>query len=267
MSILIGCDPEIFTKDKNGTTVSAYGLIPGDKKNPFKVKRGAVQIDGMALEFNIDPAATDDEFVININEVMTQLKLMVPNHDFQITPVADFSVDYLKKQPKEALELGCDPDFNAWADGEAFDKPDGDLPMRTASGHVHIGWTNGQSIDDPSHFGRCIAASRQLDFYLGLGSRLYDKDNRRREMYGKPGCFRPKSYGVEYRTLSNAWLKSEELMRWVFRNAKRGIEDLMAGKALFNTSDESVQDLIMYSGTYRVRQVMEKYNLELPPNV
>jgi len=53
--ILVGCDPEYFVK-KNGIFQSAHGLIMGDKKNPQKVRNGAVQVDGMAVEFNIDPA-------------------------------------------------------------------------------------------------------------------------------------------------------------------------------------------------------------------
>ncbi len=57
MTMLIGADPEVFLKvgKKN---ISSHGLINGDKKNPLKVDKGAVQIDGTALEFNIDPAST-----------------------------------------------------------------------------------------------------------------------------------------------------------------------------------------------------------------
>jgi hypothetical protein len=267
MSVLIGCDPEIFAK-QSGKVVSAHGLIPGDKKNPFKVNKGAVQVDGMALEFNIDPAATDDEFVINIKEVLQQMQLMVPDHEFFISPVAKFSPAYMKQQPKEALELGCDPDFNAWEGGNPFDKPDMKLPMRTASGHVHIGWTNGQDIRDPSHISKCIAVAKQMDYVLGLGSLVYDQDTKRRSMYGKPGCFRPKPYGVEYRTLSNMWLSSETLMRWVFRNAKAGIESLMQGGALFNDGNaEKVRDAINNSNLNQALVIMEKHNLEVPSRV
>ena len=55
--ILVGCDPEVFVA-KGGKFISAHGMIPGTKKAPHKVERGAVQVDGMALEFNIDPAAS-----------------------------------------------------------------------------------------------------------------------------------------------------------------------------------------------------------------
>src|SRR5690606_38268474 len=110
------------------------------KRNPFKVERGAVQVDGMALEFNIEPAASDDEFYLNMTTVMDILKGMVPDHEFALVPVAEFGKEYIDSQPPEAKELGCDPDFDAWT-GHVNEKPNVDLPFRTASGHVHIGWT------------------------------------------------------------------------------------------------------------------------------
>lgn len=232
MKFLIGCDPEVFVK-QNGVFKSAHGLIKGDKKNPFKVKKGAVQVDGMALEFNIDPANSEDEFCLNVQEVYNTLKLMVPEYEIAITPVADFDPLYLKNQPDEAKELGCDPDFNAWKYGAPNPRPDNLRPMRTASGHVHIGWTDKNDVRNPDHIGNCISAAKQMDFFLGLPSLFYDPDNRRREMYGNPGCYRVKPYGVEYRTLSNAWLSSEKLTRWVYRAAVNGMEQLVNGNALF----------------------------------
>src|SRR3546814_10533944 len=73
---------------------------------------------------------------------------MVPGYDLVATPVAEFGFDYIKAQTREALELGCDPDYNAWEDGAVNTKPDGDNPFRTGAGHVHIGWTNDMPMAD-----------------------------------------------------------------------------------------------------------------------
>jgi hypothetical protein len=261
MSILIGCDPEVFVK-QNGVFQSAHNLIRGDKKNPQKVSRGAVQVDGMALEFNIDPAASEDEFLLNVQTVYDIMKEMVPGYEVVATPVADFSLEYLRSQPKEALELGCDPDFNAWT-GNVNPRPDGERPMRTASGHVHIGWDEGQDINNADHLGRARAVVQQMDFFLGLPSLVYDQDTRRRSMYGKAGACRFKSYGVEYRTLSNAWLNSPELIKWVFRVAKRGVEALMNGNELAAKHGD-IQEIINTSNLKAAMAIIKKEKLELP---
>lgn len=259
-NILVGCDPEYFVS-KGGILQSAHGLIFGDKKNPHKVRNGAVQVDGMAVEFNIDPAATEDAFVYSINDVMAQLNAMIPTYEPVLSPVAHFSLEVMKAQPQEALELGCEPDYNAWT-GHTNDRPDGNRPMRTASGHVHIGFTEGQAIEDPQHIHRCNLIAKQMDFYLGLPSLMYDAEKQRREMYGKAGAVRYKSYGVEYRTLSNAWLKSEALMRWVFRNAVKGVQKCMQGDMLVNKYGD-IQDIINNSDVKAAQAIIKKEKLEV----
>lgn len=258
--ILVGCDPEVFVK-KNGIFQSAYGLIKGDKKNPQKVKKGAVQVDGMALEFNIDPAATEEEFCVNVQTVFDHLKTMVPGYEVVATPVAHFSIDYMKTQPLEALELGCDPDYNGW-NGKENVKPNASRPMRTAAGHVHIGWGNGFEVGSPEHRDVVNQVSRQMDFFLGLPSLFYDDDIERREMYGKAGCNRPKPYGAEYRTLSNKWLSSKALMALVYRNTIRGMEALMAGRDLSEKYGD-IQEIINTSNKKAAMKIIKAEGLEV----
>jgi hypothetical protein len=258
--ILVGCDPEIFVK-QNGIFMSAYGLIVGDKKNPQKVPNGAVQVDGMALEFNIDPAHSEEEFIFNVQDVYNTIRLMVPTYEVVATPVADFSQEYLNSQPAAALELGCDPDYNAWV-GEANPRPDGNRPMRTASGHVHIGWTDGVDVQDQNHINTCELFARQCDFYLGLPSLVYDNNTRRREMYGKAGAYRPKPYGVEYRTLSNAWLNSKELMGWVYRAAQKGITQSMLGNNLVDKYGD-IQEIINTSNVKEALAIIKAEKIEV----
>lgn len=261
MTILVGCDPEVFVK-QGGMFKSAHGLIKGDKKSPQPVRNGAVQVDGMALEFNINPAATEREFVLSVQDVFAQMCAMVPDYEVVAVPVAEFTEEYMKQQPEEAKELGCDPDFNAWANGRANDKPDGDRPFRTASGHVHIGWTNGVDIDSPDHLRNCHSVVKQLDFYLGLPSLMYDQDTKRRSMYGKAGAYRPKSYGVEYRTLSNRWLSSEKLMGWVFRTTQKAVEAVMNGDNLVDQYGD-IQHIINTSDVKGAEEIIRAAQLEV----
>ena len=124
--------------------------------------------------------------------------------------------------------------------------------MRTASGHVHIGW--GKEMTD--HNEQARAAAVQMDFYLGLPSLFYDNDTRRRSMYGKAGCYRLKPYGVEYRTLSNAWLLSRERMAWVFNQVQEGMKQLMDGNDLL-TKYGSVADIINNSDKREAKRIIQ----------
>lgn len=227
MKVLIGADPEVFVK-KNGVFVSAHGLVPGGKAAPAPVPFGAVQVDGMALEFNIDPAPDGAVFRRNISEVFKTLKQMVPEHEVVIEPVAVFGDAEFMAAPPESKVLGCDPDYNAWT-GDKNPRPDHATTMRTASGHIHVGWAQDKDPFSPLHFADCCSVAKQLDYTLGLYSLSWDTENRRRQMYGQAGAFRPKPYGVEYRVLSNAWLRRPELIDWVYAVTKLSVDRLEMG--------------------------------------
>jgi hypothetical protein len=209
----IGADPEIFVK-KNGKAFSAHGLVGGTKKEPLKTSCGAVQVDGMALEFNIDPIKVGDFETFNLNIVRTiqDLKDLATEKDKRVTfskdSVQEFEPEYLEAQPEEAKELGCDPDFNAYT-MEENPRPDGTRNFRTAAGHIHIGWGADIPVDNEDHMAICAGFVKALDATVGLFMTVIDKEPRRRELYGKAGAFRPKPYGVEYRTPSNAWIFSK----------------------------------------------------------
>lgn len=256
IALKIGADPEVFVQ-QGGKFVSAHGLVKGTKDQPFKVDCGAVQVDGMALEFNIDPANNEKEFEKNIQTVMGILDDMVPDHDLKPVPTATFGKEYMATQPEEALELGCDPDFNAWNDGKENPRPNGDADFRTGAGHIHIGWTDGVDITHPEHLEACMTVVKQLDWSLGMLSTLYDGDEKRRQLYGDWGAFRPKPYGVEYRVLSNAWLKDPKLVSWVYRTVNKAIQDLYNGKHHYLEHKKPDPKYIVY--------VNKVWGYELPP--
>lgn len=223
-----GCDPELFIKDHNGRHVSAEGLIPGTKAEPYKVNGGAVQVDGMAAEFNIDPVTTFDEFNANITRVMKTLKTMLPTgYTLDASPAVTFDADVWAASPEKAKELGCSPDFNAWtgdvnAVPECLEAP----TLRTASGHIHIGWTEDEPEDNLQHIMNCRDLVKQLDWFLGGWSLQLDPSPTRRLLYGKAGACRYKSYGVEYRVLSNFWLKSASTRLVVWNRMQMAIHKM-----------------------------------------
>lgn len=234
LPLTVGCDPEGFLfHKKEKRFISAHGIIPGTKSSPHKVSKGAVQVDGMAAEFNIDPARTREEFVENTTSVISTLSSMLPKGvELSFVPVAHFSAETWAAMPPEAVELGCDPDYNAYT-GDANPRPDGARDFRTAAGHIHVGWTKNMAQDDPGHVEACRMMAKQLDFYLGLPLLLCDPDPTRRTMYGKAGAFRVKPYGVEYRTPSNVWVNDPEMMAWVYDRVKDAYNALSEGKDMY----------------------------------
>jgi hypothetical protein len=224
--LTFGADPELFVVNSEGDFVSAEGLIPGTKDKPYKVDCGAVQVDGMAAEFNIDPVDNYADFKHNIKTVQDQLARMLPNgHKLVCVPTATFKPEIWNNTPDHAKMLGCSPDFNAWK-GQPNPAPRDTRYTRHAGGHIHFGWTEGAKTNDTEYVQACIDLVKQLDWYLGAWSLQKDDDSLRRKMYGKAGSMRFKPYGVEYRTLSNFWLKSDTLIMHTWNRMQRAIWDM-----------------------------------------
>lgn len=225
---LFGCDPELFLQTDKGEFISAAGLLPGTKAEPFPVDKGGVQVDGMAAEITIDPASTYEEWETNLTTVLAELERLLPKGVKAVDlPYVRFSPEVFDAAPEEAKILGCDPDYNAWSK-TINPKPDtsADPYLRTAAGHVHIGWGKDIPIDHPDHIEHCHALVRQLDWYLGGWSCNHDPDTTRRRLYGDAGACRYKPYGVEYRVLSNFWVKSPSLRLGVWNRMNQAILDM-----------------------------------------
>lgn len=230
--ITIGADPELFVRHlATGNIVSAHDLMPGTKAKPYPVSYGAIQVDGVAAEFNIDPSTSSEYFQMFCNTVIEALKgHLGSQYELVIEPTASFEPSYFETLPVNTRELGCNPDFNGWT-GQVNDPPEtppGDRVLRTAAGHLHFGWTDKQDPKDRDVFAECCVVARQMDYYLGIWSLMWDPESTRRQMYGKAGSFRPKPYGMEYRPLSNRWLSSPQLTQWVWNAGYYGMQALFS---------------------------------------
>lgn len=229
--ISIGADPELFAF-KGTTPISVHNLLPGTKWNPMEVPRGAVQVDGVAAEFNIEPAGNSKDFVRNIKHVRRVMERILVAKDKEIklhaVPTVMFTPEYFASLPVDAKALGCEPDYNAYTK-QANPKPETTKPMRTGSGHVHVGW-EGCNPDDPGYVDQCCDLVKELDFVLFRQSAKWDDDIERQELYGKPGAFRFKPYGLEYRVLSNKWLSDERIMKFIFDATRNVVGRYLQGE-------------------------------------
>jgi len=213
---ILGSDPELFLVDHFGDLRSAIGLIGGSKKHPRPVldKPGfAVQEDNVALEFNIPPSKSREDFINNLSVMLEFLENEVRGLGLilAIKPSAYFPQEQL--QSEQAKAFGCDADFNAWTMEQNPKPVCNDDTFRTCGGHVHF------NTKLP-----VVQVVRAMDLFLGVPSVLLDTDTERRKLYGSAGCYRFTTYGGEYRTLSNFWLADQKLMGWCWDKTQEAIQ-------------------------------------------
>jgi hypothetical protein len=118
---------------------------------------------------------------------------------------------------------GCEPDFNVWE--ECINEP-ADLSItntRVCGGHLSCGW------DNPTQEQQ-LDMVKAMDATVGLESVLLDPDTTRKTLYGKAGCFRFREYGIEYRSLSNFWIKTDESLQWAWNTTMKAIDLVNSGK-------------------------------------
>lgn len=265
---LIGADPEFFLK-RDGKPFSAHGMIDGDKKNPLPVDGGAVQIDGTAVEFNIDPSENEEQFLSNLDKVLGQLREMIPpDYEFAFEGGVTYERDVWSEIPEDAKELGCEPEYEALT-GEyhLLDKRHEESNVRHGAGHIHIGgYTYADDPHEPMHFFECRKVAHVANFFLGMPLTLLEGETLRRDGYGGVGTFRPKSYGLEYRTPSNFWLRHEETRKLVYRETKNMMNYLLSEEHRYTDFGDMFENYMMrqiFRDSRRGNVCRGRYNIDL----
>lgn len=258
-NITVGADPELFiVNSKTGKVVSSIGLIPGLKGEPYRsedMPEGfGLEIDNILAEFNIPPVKTKRDF-IRANEYMKNYIrkfVKAKNPDLDILCTASMMVDEDQLQSPEAKLFGCSVDYNVYTE-EPNPKPKGEnTNLRSAGFHIHIGYKN-NNVDVS------LLIVKYLDAYLGIPSVIMDPDVKRRNLYGKAGCFRLTPYGLEYRVLSSYFLSDKSTLGWVWDKVKAAIAAFHEGAEL--PAADLVQKAINNSNVELAKQLINKYSL------
>ena len=214
--IRVGCDPELFVKPIDSEEhIPICGKIGGTKDKPLALSKEAqgfplgknygLQEDGAALEFNTPPFSDMLEFGLRIDQFMKWLPKYLAPKGLRLSYdcVATFKPEAFKEFP-DAMRFGCDPDFDPY---ERSQRPPIEVEQvgnqRFAAGHLHLGYDT-QTVPVP-------IMAQLLDLMVGIPCVHLDKQGPRRQFYGVPGLYREKPYGVEYRTLSNFWLRPDTI--------------------------------------------------------
>jgi hypothetical protein len=122
--------------------------------------------------------------------------------------------------------------------------------FRAAGGHVHLGLP-------PNAKKELAKVVALMDIYAGNTCVLIDRDPdnaRRRKNYGRAGEHRVKTYGVEYRVLSNFWLRSYTLWSMVSVLCRNAVDIHAIGYA---------DELISRFDMNKVRKAINENDFEL----
>ena len=257
-SFTIGCDPEFFLKEReSGKLISAIPFVEGTKHEPQGLPKGGnIQRDNVAVEVATDPASSVDMFVQNIRNVLEEAVNVLPEGTEMVAiPSAVFDKDQLEHE--EAQRFGCDPDFDAWAVAMNESPCATDASFRSCGAHIHVGTTGDDENVFLLDFEGKLNMVKVMDCMHGLISTILDSSQEaidRRQLYGKPGAHRPKEeYGVEYRVLSNYWLKSPVTVMMMYHLTQDALDIVRAGN-----TDELVEEI----GADRVQEVISSGNAE-----
>lgn len=204
--VMFGADPEFFFS-KDGAVIGAEKVLP---------KEGipGIIIDGVQAEFNIKPDTCRQRFSGSLRTCFLQTELLLGKG-----VTADFSqtVTVTEKEmqslSKEAQQFGCAPSKNAYQEAGLSIQDASTYRYRSAGGHIHLGL----QVQNPEHL------VKLLDILLGNTCVLLDRDPgnvERRKVYGRAGEYRLPAHGLEYRTLSNFWLRDYKLTSFVLAMAR-----------------------------------------------
>lgn len=258
-NLTFGADPELFIiNTKTKKVVSAVGLIPGEKGNPWRsedMPEGfGLETDNILAEFNIPPVKDGISFVNNIQYMQNYIDRFVKaiNPDLGIRCAASQVVPASELQSEQARMFGCNVDYNVYTQ-ESNEKPCGEATnIRSAGMHIHLGYEN-PNVDTS------LTLIKYLDAYLGVPSILKDKDKKRRSLYGKAGCFRLTDYGCEYRVLSSAMMNSTARLNFVWNQLTKAV--VAAKCEVILPSSVEVQEAINDSNVKLAESLISSFKL------
>jgi hypothetical protein len=269
----LGADPEVFLQHKaTGKIISAEGYIKGTKDIPFSFDPDqpmfGLSLDNVLAEFTIPPAKSPDEFYAYLQKGLAYINSVIPS-ELCTAIIPSATLDPAQLQTEQALVFGCEPDVNAYK-GWLNDTPHSeDLDLRSCGGHAHVGYLNSapmydvknvspQQIAEDTERQRIVKA---LDLFVGIPSTIWEPDNKRKELYGKAGTYRPKPYGLEYRTISNYYLANEQLTKTIYNQIIKALDWLNEGNNVDKELGEFVQQVINNNDQPNANHLIKEFSI------
>lgn len=223
-TVYLGCDPEFFFS-RAGKVIGAEKVLTtsilSERWNDMSAAPVATDakpfvIDGVQVELNPRPHTCRANLSSEIGSAFRALKAhleKMKDVTASFSAVVTVEKEELDSLSDKARVFGCAPSLNAYDSSATVGVDASTYLKRSAGGHIHIG------LDKNEGLARVMKERKRLvpllDILLGNTFVLLDRDPEaveRRKVYGRAGEFREPAHGLEYRTLSNVWLRACPLM-------------------------------------------------------
>lgn len=217
----LGADPEFFIlSKKNENIIESNKVLP---ENGISLGSGdsKVTIDGVQAELNPYPSLCRQGAAKQYVELFRKLAgvLSKKNAFLHATSMVHLTKEELDELSEESKRFGCESSLNSYTGTESEIKVDpSKYGYRSAGGHIHIGMRLKIRFHDYVKKHPKFLVSL-LDLILGNTCVMIDRDDNqieRRKVYGRAGEYRLPVHGLEYRTLSNFWIRNYQLMSMVY---------------------------------------------------
>ena len=242
-SVTLGGDPEFFFTGSKGQTTGAEKILPeggliykpgsAPHDGSYTAISGTtskVIIDGVQAELNPRPntcrANLGNEIGACFRDLAKAIKDGKDGINVSFAPLVNITQKELDSLSEKSKVFGCAPSTNIYTAAESKITVDPKkYKKRSAGGHIHLGGRDCYPEVEKALKNIDVMVPI-LDIIVGNTCVLIDRNpcnKERRKVYGRAGEHRVKPYGVEYRTLSNFWLQSYQLMSFVMGLARMAV--------------------------------------------
>lgn len=243
-SLLIGSDAEIFL-NLGGKTIGSETVIP---KEGLDCGVGKVVRDGIQVELNPKAEFCRAYHNNNIAKCFKDLRKTLienfPKVKVDFSPLVKVARKEFDSLSEESKQFGCKPSSNTYTGESKIKVNPKKYLKRTGSGHLHWGI---YGIENRLAINSSEKLVPMFDAILANTCVLIDRDKNnaeRRKNYGLAGEFRyHENERLEYRTLSNFWLKSYPLASMVMGLGRFAVH-LVAQTTKTNNYIKAIQDAV-----------------------
>lgn len=253
VSLNWGSDPEFFYK-KDGKIVPSKMVVPASGR--------IVKRDGFQAELNPQTNTCRQVAGLYIYDALCDAIEYGRSVGAEVALSVGCEVDKetFYSLPAEEREFGCRPTKNVHENTKRVKGTR--TQFRAGGGHIHMGGSRISHLVEED----VETLVKLMDIVCGATSVLIDRDPmnaERRKYYGRAGEYRKKRYGLEYRVLSNFWLRSYTLWSMVtglLRNAANIAHNKELAKAVLSRFDmKEVRDAINNNDVRLARKVFNQY--------